>query len=166
MPYTIHRNVQLLSIQQETVERRLRPQEIADPSRRRDNYQVLVGRFSDPGYSVAISDFRKEITPGQRLSIAVNDKEQLIALVNHSTGKTSCLTRRNMRLGDITGTLWFLAIPAVLCYAIARKAFSTVKYHDMGWYVLGAGALIIILVLAGINKEFRESRQALRELKQ
>ena len=166
MSYTIHRNVQLLSIRQETVEPRLRPQEIADPARRRSSYQVLVGHFTDPDHTVAIGDFRKDLSQGHRLSIAVNDKMQLIALVNHSTGQEKCFTRRAVRFGDIVGTLWFLAIPAALCYFIARKAFSTVKYHDMGWYILGAGALIIILVLAGVDRQFRESKQALRELRQ
>ncbi len=165
MPYNIYRKVKVIAIRQEDVSRNTRPQEIADPAKSRSNYHVSVAEIDDVPGTVTISDFRGKLKPGQTVSVAVNDKSDLIALVNHSSGEEASLQYKAMSFSEIFSTLFFVSIPAVLCYVLARKMLETEKYHDFGWGVGGAGVFIVILILRGVFKQFTESGSALRALK-
>lgn len=165
MAYTIHRDVKVLSVEQQTQTRMRRPQEIVDPVRRRPDYTVTVARFAGVDYEAAIADFKREIVPGQIVSVAINDKNQVIAVVNHSTGQERSLKTNSLTFQEIASTLFYVAIPCVLLYFIARKAFGTVKYHDLGWVFLGIAVLIVFFVAKGIGREFWESSSALAKLK-
>lgn len=165
MAYTIYRNVKVLSVQQQRVDRIRRPQEIADPVRRREPYNVTVARFSGVDYEAAIADFKKEITTGQTVSVAINDKYQVIAVVNHSTGEEASLKKTSLTFGEIGSALFYISIPSVLIFFIARKAFQTVTYHQLGWVLIAAGIGIAALIVRGIAREFFESSAALAKLK-
>ena len=165
MAYTIYRNVKVLSVERQQQDRIRRPIEVVDPIRRREPYTVSVARFSDVDYEASIGDFKKEIVPGQSVSIAVNDKYQVIAVVNHSTGQERSLKTNAVTFGEIGSIVFYLSIPSILVFFIARKAFQTVKYHDVGWGIIAAGVLIILLVVRGVGKQFWESSAALAELK-
>ena len=162
MSYTIYQNVKVTSIKTENVSRRLRPEEIADVTKRRSDYSVLVASISDVPGTVSIADFKTDLQVGQ--TVSVNNKQQLIALVNHTTGKEASLKYQVFDASEIFSTLFFLAIPGILFFSIGFKAYQTIKYHDISWVLWGIGCLIIFLVLRGINKEFSESKAALSSL--
>jgi hypothetical protein len=164
MSYTIYKNVKVLQIKQERVSRRTRPQEIADPAKRRGDYTVQVAEIADLPATVSIADFSGDIRAGQYVSVAVNDKWQVIALVNHTTGTQAALKYKSMGFTEIGSILFFIAIPAVLFYSISKKAFETEKYHDWGWAIAGLGVLIILFILRGVGGQFSESKSALKEL--
>lgn len=164
MSYTLYKDVKVLSIEKETVERMRRPKEIADPSFRRDNYQVSVARFSKVDYSLTISDFKNDIAVGQQVSIAVDDKNQVIALINHSTGVQRSLKSEGLNFSEIASTFVYLLIPGLLGFFIARKAFSTVKYHDLGWAVIAIAGGFIIFIIKGVAGQYTVSTRALKEL--
>lgn len=166
MPYNIYRNAVLLSIDQERISRTTRPQEIVDPVRRRPDYHVTVAQLSDVPYKVSISDFKAILRKGDKVSVAVNDKWDVIALVNHTTGAQRRTSIGKMKFGDWSGIFFFISIPSALCFFIAKKALATDRYHHLGIGVAVAGVLIILLILRGVNKQFSESRRALRDLRQ
>ncbi|MET0391574.1 MAG: hypothetical protein ABW019_00480, partial [Chitinophagaceae bacterium] len=132
---------------------------------RRPDYMVTVARFSGVDYEATIADFRKEIGTGQKVSIAVNDKNQVIAVVNHSTGEEGSLKNNSLTFSEIASTVFYVSIPCVLLYFIAQKAFGTVRYHDLGWVFLAVGALIVFFVVRGVGRQFWESSSALAKLK-
>src|ERR1044071_74333 len=161
MSYTLYRNVRVLSIGQQEQTRIRRPKEIADPTYERGSYFVTVARFSNVNYDATISAFRELIREGQEVSVAIDEEFwNVIAVVNHTTWKSAGLRYDKIKFSDIWGTLFYMAIPGVLCFFIARKAFQTTKYHDMGYIILGAGAAIILFILLGVNKQYRQSRAA------
>lgn len=164
MAYTIYRNAKVIQVKSETVTPLRRPQDIVEPARKRSSYTVTVAVIDGLPSTVGIGDFKKLITPGAYVSVAVNDKASIIAVVNHSTGQYGCSQYKSTSFSEYLGILFFISIPAVLCYFIAQKAFATVKYHDTGWYILGFGALIVLLILRGVNKQYTDSKAALREL--
>lgn len=164
MAYTIYRNSKVLKIEQETVTRQRRPQEIVDPTRARSDYSVTTATINGIPASVTIADFRANIKQGDVVSVAVDDKWNIIAIVNHTTGTSGCLTYKSTKFSDYFGILFFISIPAILCFVIARKAFDTVAYHDYGWYIIGFGILLVVLILRGVNKQYSDSRAALKEL--
>jgi len=165
MAYTIYKNVQVLAIERQKAERTTRSQEIADPAKTRDAHEVTVARFSGVPYEATISDFGKHLSPKQKVSVAIDDKWRVIAVINHSRGEEASLNYSKMGGKEIWGILFFLAIPITICAAIARKAFKSVKHHDAGWYVMLGGIVIVVAILYGINKEVAESKAALRKMK-
>lgn len=165
MPYTIYKNVQVLSVKQEVATRTTRPQEIADPARTRTSHMVNVARFSGVDFEVAVGEFKKYVNNGQSVSIAVDEKWELIAIVNLSTGAEASIKYSTLGFSEVFSILFYAAIPVGLCFLVARKAFDTEKYHDAGWYIMGAGVLIALAIFRGVNKDIAQSRAALRELK-
>lgn len=165
MSFTIHKNVKVLSVQQQQQTYQRRTKDIVDPIRELGSYHVTVARFANVNYEATIADFKDVIHPNQYVSVAINDKNQVIAVVNHTTGEARSLGGKSMNFSEVGSILFYLAIPSILLYFIAKKAFSTVKYHDAGYAFLGVGVLIIILVLRGIGKEIRESKKALEQLR-
>lgn len=164
MAYTIYRNVRVTSIRQKEVVPNRRTQDIVDPVRRRDPYTVTVAELSEVPTDVSFSDFKKELKVGHYVSIAVTDKWDVLAVVNHTTGESAALRYKSTPFSEWWGILFFVSIPAVLCFFIARKAFSTEKYHDMGYVVAAVGVGIVLAVLFGVNKQFVQSKKALAEL--
>lgn len=59
MAYTIYKNEKVLNIKTEKVVRQRRPQEIADPIRRRPDYSVSVATIENIPYDVTISDLKR-----------------------------------------------------------------------------------------------------------
>jgi len=165
MSFTIHKNVKVLSVRQQQQTYQRRTKDIVDPIRERGSYHVTVASFENVAYEATIAEFKKEIKPNQYVSVAINDKNQVIAVVNHTTGAAASLAGNGMNFGELGSIAFYLAIPSVLLYFIAKKAFSTVKYHDLGWVFIGIGVLIIILVLRGIGAEIRQSKNALSQLR-
>lgn len=165
MSYTIHNRVKVLSVEQQNVERRRRPQEIADPTRRRDDYTVTVARFTDVGYAATISDFAQYIQPGQLVSVAINDKQDVIAVRNFTTNQSAGLKWSSMKFSDIWGILFFMAVPLAVCGGIAWKMWNGQSYHDKAWIPCVIGLAIAVAILRGMNKDFNDSKKALAELK-
>jgi hypothetical protein len=164
MPYTLYRNKRITDISSKQVTPLRRPQDIVDPHLRRDRYTVMVATIDGLPGTVTFGDFEAEMRPGDYVSVAVGSKWNVIAVVNHTTGQSACLTYRNTRFSEYFGILFFISIPAVLSYFIARNAFHSANNPESGWYILGAGALIVVLILAGINKQYTQSKAALRKL--
>lgn len=96
--------------------------------------------------------------------MAVDDNWNIIAIVNHTTGFSASLSYSTTKPSEYLGILFFISIPGVLAFFISKKAFESEKYHDVGWYIIGAGLLIILLVLNGVNKQYSDSKDALKEI--
>jgi hypothetical protein len=165
MGYTIHRKVKVLSVERRQETHLLRQREIVDPVRIKDPYMVTVARFSDVSHEATIADFKGDIAVGQTVSVAIDDKDQLIAVINHSTGEERSLKENSLTFAEIASAVFYVSIPSVLLFFIARKAFQTEKYHQMGWVLIAVGIAIILLVARGITRQFTESSSALTKLK-
>lgn len=161
--YTIYRNVQVISVQQQKQARTRRPQEITDPARTRNTHYVTVAKFSGVPYECTIGDFKNLIYEEHGVSVAVDENWNVIAAVNHTTGERGSL-KATASFSEIFGILFFMAIPIVLCFFIARKAWNTISYYSWGWPILGVGTGVGLLILLGVSRQYGESKKALQEL--
>lgn len=164
MPYTIYKRVNVLEIRQQEVVRQRRPQEIADPFLRRADHVVTVARFQRVDYEATIGDFKGHFRQGDLVSVAVNDKWDVIAVVNHTTGQSAGLKYSSMSLSDIGGILFFVSIPTLICLGIAWKMWNTHSYHDKAWIPVAIAVVAAGAIGLGLNKDFVESKRALREM--
>lgn len=161
--YTIYRNVRVISVQEQEHTRTTRPEEIADSSRRRNDRYITVATFSGVPYECTIGDFKDLLYEDHGVSIAVDENWNVIAAVNHTTGERGSL-KATASLSEILGILFLMAIPILLSFFIARKAWNTISYYSWGWPILGVGVGVGLLILLGASRQYRESRKALQEL--
>ncbi len=164
MAYTIYRNVKVLNIKIEEVKPINRPADISGNKYGRDSFSVYVAELSNHKPAVTFSDFKGIVTSGHTLSLAVNDRNDVIAVINHTTGKEGFLTQKNY-LKDVSEGIFPILFISALFGGIAYKAFGTNSYHDLGYVFAGIGVILIGLLLRGVSKQYRESRQALEEMK-
>ncbi|MBS1733560.1 MAG: hypothetical protein JST02_09710 [Bacteroidetes bacterium] len=166
MAYKLYRHVRVQRVYSKEVVRTRRPQEIADPTRSRGNYQVTMAEFSGVPFEATIGDYKNMIGPGSDVSIAIDENNyNVIAVVNHSTGEEGALKYAKNGLGDLWGTLFFLAVPLAVLGGLAYKFRDSVSYPNAKYVCLGLAAVIAIAVFRGVNKQYISSKNALRELK-
>lgn len=165
MAYKVYRHVRVQRIYSETVERIRRPQEIADPARSRGNYTAISAAFSGVPFDPTIADFKDILQEGNEVSIAVDEaNNNLVAVVNHSTGRQGALKYAVSGLKDLWGTVFFLAVPLSVLGGIAYKTRNSVSYPNAKYICLALAFIITILVIRGVNKYYLDSKKALREL--
>lgn len=165
MAYTIYRNVKIDRVYTERVTPGTRTRDIGDSTRQRDPYDVQMLAIHHGATKATFSDFKALIHQGDMVSLAINDKEDVIAVINHTRNKDAKLQRNKMSAGDIGGILFFLAFPVVIGGAIFRKVFTSHGWDSVTVGIAGVVILIVILVLRGINKQYIESDRALKELR-
>lgn len=164
MSYTIHRNVKVLRIKQEEVNRTLRTSDIKQDTYQRDSHMADVAELSGGAPDVTFYDFKKIVQSGHTLSVAVNDKFQVIAVINHTSGKQGVLEKKDIGKELLEGIIPILVVEGV-CGGIAYKFLKSESQQNIGYGAAAVGVLIFILIYRGITKQYRESAEALEELK-
>lgn len=164
MAYTIYRNVKVLNIKTEEVTPTNRPADISGNKFGRDSYSVSVAELSNHQPSVTFSDFKPMVISGHTISVAVNENYQVISVINHTNGKEGYLQQKNF-FKDIVAGIIPLSVIGGVCGGVAYKALHTTTHHNIGYGAIAVGVLIMGLIFRGLNKQYRESKQALDELK-
>lgn len=137
---------------------------VTDPMLRHDPYKVEVLVLQKGCVDATFHDFKDIIASGETVSLAINDKKEVIAVINHSRKQEGKLDRKKMSAGDLGGILFFLAFPLVIGGAIFKKAFSTHGWDNLTIGIAAFVALIVILVILRISRQYTESDRALRQL--
>lgn len=165
MAYTIYRKDKIERILMKEVLPMQSSRAVSDPMLRRDPYQVEVLVLQKGCVDATFHDFKDIIASGETVSLAINDKKDVIAVLNHSRNREGKLDSKKMSLGDLGGILFFLAFPLLIGGAIFKKAFSTHGWDSLTIGIAAVVSLIVLLVIRGISRQYTESKRALRELK-
>lgn len=107
MPYEIYRNITILEIKEVKVTPNLRPSDISGDTYAQDPYTVQKAYFSNHK-SATIHHMEDLCQLKQMISVAVDENHQVIAMINHVSGKEK---RLNDNLSEnIQGTIIFFIL--------------------------------------------------------
>lgn len=135
-----------------------------DLSTREEPYTVNTVVLSN-SVSITNRSFKDFAQAGHTVSIAIDEKNDLVAYLNHTTGRSGCLTLGGTPASEWFSFLFFTALVCGLVFAVAYKMWYSERYQSGAYIAVGVGlALAAVMTWGLMLRPITESKRALAKL--